>query len=156
MKKPLLFLTVCLTAKFGSAQSLAPQVISTSGTSFNNGSSQLDWTIGEPVTATLNNGSNELTQGFHQSYLVITSVKDPIADYTVNVFPNPAIDNVNLQFDNLKESVTVSLYTAEGKLLDTRQVINASGLQLPMSNYSNGTYLLSVKDKNAAEKTYRI
>src|ERR1044072_8683354 len=63
MKKTLLLLT-CLATTYVNAQSLAPQVISSAGTSFTDGVSQLDWTLGETVTQTFTDGTTILSQGF--------------------------------------------------------------------------------------------
>ena len=156
MKKLLFFLTACFTTGFTIAQSLAPQVISTSGTSFSNASGQLDWTIGEPITATLNASGNELTQGFHQPNLVITAVDDLAADYSVSVYPNPTVDYVTLQFHNLKENLSIELYTADGKLLESKQAGSITDLQINMSNYAAGAYFLAIKTSNSATKNYKI
>jgi hypothetical protein len=48
------------------AQQLTPSVIATSGSSFQSSEFSLDYTLGETFVATLSNGSNVLTQGFHQ------------------------------------------------------------------------------------------
>ena len=54
----------------------AQEVISNQGDSYNNGSNILDFTIGEPFTETLSDGTNNLTQGLHQTIITILSVKD--------------------------------------------------------------------------------
>jgi hypothetical protein len=154
MKKTLL-LFVSLACKFSIAQSLAPQVISTSGTSFNDGVSQLDWTLGEPAAQTFDNGSNLLTQGFEQPQLTVTAVNAPAADFELSIFPNPAVDYLQLHFGQLKDAVTVELYTTDGKLLFSRQY-SESDMKIAMNEYAAGTYLLAVKNKRSVTKSYRI
>jgi hypothetical protein len=139
-----------------SAQTLAPDVIATSGTSFTDGTSQLDWTLGEPVTATLISGSSMITQGFHQPDLLVTSVTDAPADYSVTVFPNPTIESIQLQFQDLKENVIIELHSVDGKLLQSKQLKASISLQLDLSNYAAGTYLLSVKDDHSKIKTFQV
>ncbi len=157
MKKILLFLSVCFSINFSVAQSLSPQIISTSGTSFIGSSAQLDWTLGEPVTAALTNSNNILTQGFQQPNLLTTAIDDVPADYSVTIFPNPAIDFVNLQIQNaLNESLLIDLYTIEGKLLKSQQINSSTHLQIDMTAYSSGTYLLSIKNSSAKIKSFRI
>ncbi len=151
-----LFIACCFGALSAKSQSVAPQVVSTSGTSFSNASGQLDWTIGEPVTAALNASGNELTQGFHQPNLVITAVSNLSADYSVNVYPNPTVDYVTLQFHNLKESLSIELYTADGKLLESKQANSINDLQINMSDYTAGAYFLAIKTNNSATKNYKI
>ncbi|MCW3084749.1 MAG: hypothetical protein JWP12_2115 [Bacteroidetes bacterium] len=151
-----LSITCCLIVLSAKSQSVAPQVISTSGTSFSNASGQLDWTIGEPVTSALSASGNQLTQGFHQPNLVITAVNDLAADYSVNVYPNPTVDYVTLHFNNLKETLTIELYTTDGKLLESKQVNTLTDLQLSMADYAAGTYLLALRTTNSATKNYKI
>lgn len=152
--KKLLLLFACFSFNYIAAQTLAPDVITTSGTSFNNGGSQLDWTLGEPVTATYNSSGNMLTQGFHQPNLLITSVENQETAYSVDVFPNPAIDYVQLQFKNLKEELLIELFAADGKLLESKQTI--TDIQFSMINYPAGAYLLSVKSGQSKIKTYKV
>lgn len=49
------------------AQSISPSVIGSAGGSGTVGAVSVDWTVGEVATATLANGPNILTQGFHQA-----------------------------------------------------------------------------------------
>ncbi|MDF2436050.1 MAG: hypothetical protein K0Q95_426 [Bacteroidota bacterium] len=137
------------------AQSASPDVISCSGNSFNNGGNQLDWTLGEPVTSTLSGGNNALSQGFHQPDLLITSLNELQLDYLLNVYPNPTTDIVHLQFTDLKVTVSIELFTSEGKLLESQKV-NSNEAQLSLLKYKAGTYLLSVKESGSAAKTFRI
>lgn len=157
MKSFFLLAAFIIATESGNAQTVAPDVISTSGTSFSNGAGQLDWTLGEPVISNFSVGSNVLTQGFHQPNLVITSVNDPQLNFSLNIFPNPAIDILHLKFDELKEQVIVELYSSEGKLIQLQKV-NSSEMEIDMSKLSPGTYLLSVKSSifGIDNKTYKI
>ena len=134
------------------AQTLTPQVLSTAGTSFVNGTNVLDWTLGEPATFTLNNGTNLLTQGFHQNDLLITEIDNTENNFGITVFPNPTADFVQIQFDKATDNNVIELFSVEGKLLlsETKNATTIS--QINMSNYANGTYLLKI-NKN---KTYQI
>jgi len=48
------------------AQQLTPSVVSSAGASFTSAEFSLDYTLGETFITTLSNGTNILTQGFHQ------------------------------------------------------------------------------------------
>ena len=155
MKKTLLTLLICTGAKFTFAQTLTPEVLSSAGTSFVNGSNVLDWTLGEPATATLNSGTNQLSQGFHQNDLLITAV-DELQNTDVTVFPNPTADMVNIQFTKTNETNVIELYTVEGKLLSSQSVNSTTVSKVDMTTYSNGTYLLKIKNKDSKVKTYQV
>jgi hypothetical protein len=154
--KKIALLFIVFYVRTAVAQSISPDVISTSGTSFNDGTSQLDWTMGEPVTSTFISGSSMLTQGFHQPNLLITSINNIETDFSVTVFPNPTIDQVQLQFQNLKDAVTIDLLSAEGKLLQSQNIKTKEDVMFDMSTYPTGTYLLSVKGLHSKIKTYKI
>lgn len=156
MTKLLLCFAACFAINFTFSQSIAPEVISTSGTSFNNGTSQLDWTLGEPVTAAFNTGSDVLTQGFHQPNLTITSINDPQTDYSVSIFPNPSTDLIHLEFKNTKGDLTIQLFSVDGKLLESKKAETDSMLQIIMTGHKTGTYILSIKDGQSKIRSYRI
>lgn len=151
MKKKLLSVGLFLLAVSVNAQ----QVISTQGNSYSNASHTIDYTIGETVTATVSNGSNDLTQGFHQTNVVITNVEDLDANILVNIFPNPTSDFVNLSVEKF-EGLTLQIYDAAGKLVEQTE-LSQSLTSFKVSHYSNGTYLLTLthkKDKKV--KAYKI
>ena len=156
MKKIILFLLAWPAFNFSIAQSILPEVISSTGQSFNNGSSQLDFTMGEVTTSTFNDGSTILSQGFHQPNLLITSIISTETNYTVAVFPNPTSEFLQLHFDKLNQILVIDLYSGEGKLLQSQKVSTTITLELNMSTYASGTYLLSVKDESSKVKTYQI
>ncbi|MCE3279206.1 MAG: hypothetical protein K0S44_1397 [Bacteroidetes bacterium] len=157
MKKHLLCLAACFVISFSFAQSTAPEIISPAGTSFNNGTSQLDWTLGEPVTLTYTSGSDILTQGFHQPNLTITALDDTHSIQSIQVFPNPVTEYVQISFSKSeKKSFIIELHSSDGRLLETNKKGTDPETQINMSPYKAGVYLLSVKEDGSKTKTYRI
>ncbi len=153
-KKFLLFAIGYSTNAF--TQSLTPDVISSSGSTFTDGISQLDWTLGEPATFTFNAGSTLLTQGFHQPNLLITAVSDEEESLMMNIFPNPVIDEVQLQFSTEAKNITIELMNAEGKTLSSQNITNVKSFSIDMQTLPSGNYLLSVTEKSFKTKTYKI
>jgi hypothetical protein len=155
--KRILFSLILFCAIHNSiAQSLSPQIISSSGNSFANGSNRLDWTLGELSTSSLNNGSNSLSQGFHQGNLNVTSIDNFDDTYGLTIFPNPAIDLLQIKFEKANENNLIELFSTEGKLLLTQESNYATLCQLDMSKYDIGTYLIKIHNKNTKGKSYRI
>ncbi len=74
------------------------QVISAAGGSGSGSNVQLSWTVGEPVIETFTGSSAILTQGFHQSKLLVTAL-DPMLfpGLTLTVFPNPVSSSLQLE-----------------------------------------------------------
>ncbi|MFC2176342.1 hypothetical protein ACFLR1_05175, partial [Bacteroidota bacterium] len=62
-------LAVMLAPVVGMSQSISPEVIASAGGHFDNGTTQLSWTLGEVAIDTYDNGTNIITQGFHQTQL---------------------------------------------------------------------------------------
>lgn len=151
MKKQLLPIGLFLLGASVNAQ----EVISSQGNSYSNATHSIDYTIGEPVTATASNGVNDLTQGFHQTNLTITSVEDLDANISVNLFPNPTSEFVNLTVDKY-EDLTLRLFDASGKLVK-ELALNQSLTSVKVSEYADGTYLLTLTHKEDKKiKTFKI
>ncbi len=133
----------------------AQEVISTQGDSYSNGSNTIDFTIGEPVTETVSDGTNDLTQGFHQTLLTITSVEDLDVDILVNLFPNPTAEFANLTIEKY-EGLKFQLFDVTGNLLK-QAALTGSKTSVNMSEYPMGMYLLTLTNqKDKKIKTYQI
>jgi hypothetical protein len=127
------------------------QVISSAGVSTGGTSSQLAWTIGEPVTETFTaaKSQNILTQGFHQSKLVITIVDPPVyPGIILTVYPNPVDSDLRLETrDEIMDNLSLRLYDMNGKLLLDQKIESQSEL-IDIQHYPNGSYFLKVLHNN--------
>ena len=156
-----LFLTVGLGfALLGAnAQTASPELVSSAGDSFNNTSYQLDWSIGECVTATHNAGDYVITQGLHQGNYVVTSVEDLAADINISVYPNPTTDLISVSFTDLPSSNghgnVIIITDINGKILQQAEV-TSNVEQLNFSTYANGIYFLTVKQESKLIKSFKI
>lgn len=131
MKK--LYITLLAVAgavSFAAAQSLSPQVISsTGGFSNNGGNGSLSYTVGEmTMVQTFSAGNVILTQGFQQPNDFTTGLLDVTKDEfgSFVMYPNPAVDNMSYGF-SFPESGTVKV-----------TVVNNIGQA--MTDVYNGTY----------------
>lgn len=70
----------------------------------------------------------------------IEDLKD-ITDIT-HVFPNPAMNEVNINCGYKMKSI--ELYDEQGKLLYTKQNINAYNHKISLNDYPQGTYLIKI------------
>ncbi|WP_321348795.1 T9SS type A sorting domain-containing protein [uncultured Draconibacterium sp.] len=147
MKKLLLFLIIIVNGTFLPTLN-AQEIVSTAGTVYETNGIQLSWTLGETVIETAESGSLVLTQGFHQSKLVITALDDiTIADFEVKVYPNPTSDFVVVHFDENNLNTHIQLFDLAGKKLK-ESVANNTDTQMNMTEYPGGTYLLKLLDDN--------
>ena len=83
MIKNTLVLSLLLTTITVSAQ----EVVSTQGDSYSNASGSIDFTIGEVVIKTGTDGTNDITQGFHQTNWNFLGVEDHAPSYEATIFP---------------------------------------------------------------------
>ena len=139
------------------AQDLDHYVIGSDGGHSRNNQFSLDYTIGEVVTEfgedTLNNV--HLTQGFQQTMLAIVSVEEHVLDIEIDVYPNPAVDYLNVSIPTLQEDMQFALFDMQGKLIE-QQKINSQAFTIGFSNMSTGNYLLVFTNKDQRIKTLQV
>jgi len=143
--KPLLFFVLLFLFGQGVEQLNAQEVISSNGGTYKGSTVQLDWTIGEPVIATLTSGTNTLTQGFHQSNLTVTAVDQmAISSITLRVYPNPVSEQLVLETGKgEKQRLSLKLFDITGKLI-YQQAVEQPVETVNMQVYVSGHYLLRV------------
>ena len=149
MPKIFLFFSLLLFSQLSLAQSLSPEIISSSGANFNSGGSSLSWTIGEPIIDTYNAGSSQLTQGFHQSYLNITAIQPQAIGLEIRAYPNPSQSTVFIEIGGNPESYQLELFNILGQRLQSFEAENSNAISIDLSAYAAGNYLLRISQQNA-------
>lgn len=124
------------------AQSLTPEVLSTSGTTFTNATHQIEFTIGEVATSTLTAGGNTLTQGFHQPELRFASIEDFSNDVVMNLYPNPTEQFVTIETTSEME-LKVIVFDMNGKVVLTSNPFIQKQV-FDLSLLSAGNYIFKV------------
>ena len=134
----------------------AQEVISSAGEHASVQNIQISWTLGETVIETITGDGNILTQGFHQTKLVLTPVLSFPHNYKISVFPNPVSEEVFIQLQGSQMLNTVAgLYTLHGemvkqvKITDEKTAMNV--LELP-----NGSYLLKISEGAKPLETFKL
>jgi len=152
--KFLTIISLSLLPFLGMAQSISPEVIASAGEHYDNGTVQLSWTLGEVMIDTYDNGTNILTQGFHQTELTVTSIEETLADIRLNLYPNPTSEYLNIELGNNEEDINLQLYDMSGKLIH-KDVINAYDTKyvLPMQSVASGQYLVQMQSENGKLNT---
>ncbi len=135
----------------------AQEVIATGGNYRETVDGSLAWTVGETVIETFSNVNNSLTQGMHQSKLIITAIYElEGSDLNISVFPNPVDEflKINIEIEEYSMMKCV-LYDIEGKLLKQIEVTgNETFIQI--GSYKPATYLLKIFVNNIEIKDYKI
>jgi hypothetical protein len=150
MKKNLLVLLSLITTLSVSAQ----EVVSTQGDSYSNGSGSIDFTLGEVIIATGTDGTNDITQGFHQTNWNFLGVEDFAPNYEAIIFPNPTEDVLNIK-TSMFENVTYTLYDAQGKLV-LQDILSAEQTPIQVSQLATGAYSLTLNNDTQNLKTFKL
>ncbi|MCF8269960.1 MAG: T9SS type A sorting domain-containing protein [Crocinitomicaceae bacterium] len=146
--------TIVLFSLFASISVSAQEVLSTQGESYSNASTKIDFTIGEVVINTGTDGTNDLTQGFHQTNWNFLGVEDFAPDYQVTLFPNPTQDVLNIK-TSVFENVTYTLYDAQGKLV-MQNILSAEQTPIQVSRLAPGSYSLTLNNESQNLKTFKL
>lgn len=150
MKKLLLFGALVL-----SSVTYAQEIVSTQGDSYTNGSGSIDFTIGEVVINTGTDGTNDLTQGFHQTNWNFLGVDNHEQNSEATVYPNPMGTELYIQTENF-EFVSYVLYDATGRIVAENK-LNALQTGIDVSTFAPSSYSLVLQDENQNKiKTFKL
>ena len=146
--------TLVLFSLFATISVSAQEVVSTQGDSYSNASGSIDFTIGEVVINTGTDGTNDLTQGFHQTNWNFLGVEDHAPNYEVIIFPNPTEDVLNIRTSTF-ENVTYTLFDAQGKLV-MQNILTAAQTPIQVSQLAPGSYSLTLNNETQNLKTFKL
>jgi hypothetical protein len=142
-------------------QTIQNEVISSVGESSTTSSTNVSWTIGEPIIETGSNTTNILTQGFHQSYFIVTSIEEnlSIIDFKLVLYPNPTAGMIQLYYSlGDEEELEYRFISINGKELDSGNLLRETELQLDLREYESALYFLNVYSKENQQliKSYKV
>ena len=150
MKNLLLFGALTL-----SLNSLGQEVVSTQGDSYTNASGSIDFTIGEVVINTVTDGTNDLTQGFHQTNWNFLGVDNHEQNFEATVYPNPMGTELYIQTENF-EFVSYIIYDAAGRIVAENK-LNALQTGIDVSTFAPSSYSLVLLNENQEKvKTFKL
>lgn len=133
------------------------QIIGNSGGNIRSEYGSLSWTIGEPVIKTIKGNNCFLTQGFHQSNLIITEIEDsPSLSYKINAYPNPVSTTLIIHIDNPNiPNMSFSIISSSGSVVKSGQIYDFN-TSVPVQELVASIYFLKIYDKNKSVKTFKI
>ena len=139
---------------FAAFAATAQEVVSSQGQTYSNANGSIDFTVGEVIINTGSNGTNDLTQGFHQTNWNFLGVVDFAPDFEVTIFPNPTSDVLNIK-STIYQDISYSLYDAQGKLV-LKNVLSETVTQIQVNQLAPGAYSLSINDKKEQLKNFKL
>lgn len=134
-------------------QSPGLQVFANSG---NNFGSYGSYTIGEVFTNTLDNTMEMVSQGFHQPKMTATGIPGMVRNIEASLFPNPTNGKCYLDFSGKwNGKINLTLTSLMGQILIERKDLQfVERLELDLSPFANGMYLLSLSTSNHEPISY--
>lgn len=149
MSRPILITILgCLLFPWAAfSQTIANQVIASSGQTLESGGIVLDYTVGETITASLSGADFLLTQGFHQPYPDSSVSIFPFSDaLNVLIFPVPFTSTLNLVGKgNIPDtSFEVAILDVNGRIVFTTSMDLREPQTIALHHLPAGTYLLSL------------
>lgn len=162
MKKITTIIVLLLAAAFSQAQSAERSVISSSGGSYSGPAMQVDYTVGEMITATVSNTGNILTQGFQQPGFLFTGVETFSETETdISYYPNPCTDQLYIRFNNPDESsLKAELFDVTGRRLIAKDFAVSSRipatLTFDMSPVATGTYYIRLSSESRQLSNFKV
>jgi protease II len=136
----------------------AQTTVSSSGNYQEGTNATLSWTIGEPITETISGTNSILNSGMQQNFsFTIVSVYEKLnSKVNISVYPNPAVDFLNISIENSKEQFEISIFDVSGKNLMSKKVSSEIS-KIDIKNFAESNYFLKITNQNGEEiKTYKI
>ncbi len=136
---------------------LSQEVVAPAGNYHESGNRSISWTLGDVVIETFSAANRQLTQGFQQGDLVVSTLaRDVFGDLNIRVFPNPARDLVTLSVDTeLQDKVDYMLFSMDGRLID-RQAVKDRETGIPFEHLERGVYFIRVMRGFHLLATFRV
>lgn len=159
MNKSILFIFVFLM--FGISlysQTIERALLSSAGDELKNASVEMSFSIGDIIIDTKSNNEVTLTQGFHQTQIITTSLKTlSDSEIELKIYPNPFTDFVYVDIKNDDfHQYGYRLNDIEGKLLK-KGSLNSHRNKLDFSSFKQQVYLfVIVNEKGVILKTFKL
>ena len=157
MKRIVTIVILVLSCGMMSAQSAFPAM----GGDITNGNGSLSYTIGQVETThakgrvtNAETTSTSLNEGVQQTYSKRDLLINSIDGIETIIFPNPTVDNINIQIVSPQGQYYLCLYTLDGKQL-IQDLLFEETTVINMESYPSGSYILRLYSDNKESK-YRI
>lgn len=145
-KTSLMLILICTYQSALFSQTL--ELIGAAGTESQNAQNHVSYSIGELVVSTEQAGENTVTQGYQQSSLFVTGIKESTVQFDLKIYPNPTADVLFLESPNLTKLSGLSIYDQQGALVMEIPNPASTHVDINIGQLSAGTYLLTAYQKD--------
>ncbi len=154
MKNIFIILFIVTSPSLAFAQTITHSVIGSTGMQVSSASSLLSWTVGETVIETISDQVNIITQGFHQTQLVATSIEQPGIPVETVVYPNPFSDRINIDFNDFI-AANVRIIDMIGKVVFT-EYVSGTTFAINTGYMPSGVYFVRVDFDNGSSSIFKV
>jgi len=154
MRKSLLFLSTFL---FSINILIAQSNVVSAGSSKTTSNGSLSYTLGY-ISTKSSPGGAAVTAGLQHAYEIyeVTGVSEVTLDFKISVYPNPSVDELNLEIDKLNiANLTFQLFDINGKSI-SKEASLVKKSSIDMKPFASGTYLLVINQEKKLLKSYRV
>ena len=131
--------------------------VNTSGGTVSNSSGSVSYSIGQVAYQSVTNTSGSVSQGVQQAYVISTlNLEEKTFNFTLNAFPNPTMENLNLRVGNYKqEKLVYKLIDLEGKVISEASMLSEE-TTIDMKQLPVATYFVEVHNEGKKVQTFKI
>ena len=159
LKNTIIILLLAASALHLNAQTFTQEVYSSGGGYYKQINGSMQFNIGEPLTESYSASDGILYQGFEQGSYSILSVYEIGADaITANVFPNPAIDFLNVSLaSNSNATFDIKIYSMMGQTLSAFTAHSNEIQKIDLLGFTSSIFYITISNStNGYKKTFKI
>ena len=142
----------------GSVGLFAQKTVTSSGDDATGSGGSSSYTIGQIDYTTYSGGSGSTALGVQHAYELFALSSSDLAASNLKLiaFPNPTVDGITLQIDNLEnQKLTFVLFDMNGTLLQSNQIIEKT-TTIKTQQLKSSTYILTVLENNTVIKKFKL
>jgi hypothetical protein len=114
----------------------------------------VSYSIGQ--VAYTNDTGGFVNSGVQQPFeITITSVDDSFRDLQLNLFPNPASQELFIEMKNTNKGISAEVLNSTGSLMDTIRLASTR-TSIPVSHWAPATYMIRLTDESGNTAVYKV
>lgn len=144
-----------LTASLSMSQTIARQVIGSSGKTLTNSNLSVSYSVGEPVVGLMTGNGIQLGNGYYPAMdIQALSIDDATLNVDIKLYPNPTSQSLYVSHPEYN-SFAIQITDLNCKQIYIGTI--EKEVPLDVSSYSQGMYLVTIEDTtNHKKNTYKI
>jgi len=80
---------------------------------------------------------------------VLTNTFSPFENPGINIYPNPCLDYITIDNEDISGEACYSIYTLDGRLLENKSLGAAKEVKINTSEFNSGMYILHILNRNS-------